>query len=178
MNISRGFTLIELMVGLSIFLLVAGAAGGLLVKSLTSQQFSLANQDISSQASFLVEYMSRSIRQAQKELGDPPTCVTTGTGHNYMVSGSSLTFVDKDSLCHTFSLVGDQIQETIETGSQFLTTSNVVVNELSFSIIGESQEDNLQPRVKMYVEVEGGNTSDPSIQLQTTISQRRYDVQN
>ncbi|MDP6704495.1 MAG: prepilin-type N-terminal cleavage/methylation domain-containing protein [archaeon] len=178
---TSGFTIIEILVGMAIFLVVAGASAGLLVSGLSSQQFSLSNQTVSTQTSFLGEYMTRVIRQASKELGAPPTCVTTGTGENYMVtnSDSTLTFVDKDGACHVFSKNGGKIQETVGGGAtQDLTAADVTVNVLFFEIAGESQTDNIQPRVKLYIELEGEGDTPPKIPFQTTVSQRRYDVEN
>ena len=172
----------EMIVSMAIFLIIGGAVLNLLFSAIALQRSTLAKQEVVDQISFMTEYMSRAIRQAEKDLLD--TCLTLGAIGNYRVlaGGKVLLFLDKDGFCREFSFHSptNAIQERRSTDGTVgnlnppvaLTSDNIEVNEMRFFLQGESQPpvDTLQPRVTFFIDVEG-------LQLQTTISQRRLDVQ-
>jgi hypothetical protein len=99
---------------------------------------------------------------------------------NYAVfdSGRELRFRNYQNQCQRFFLFENQVyeQKDYDTGgSSFsLTSPTLAVTSLKFEVLGESQNDNLQPRVTIFMELEGKGRK---LQLQTTISQRDLDVQ-
>lgn len=172
-----GFTLVEMLVSMAVFLIIGGAIINLLFSAIAAQRNTLAKQEVVDQISFTAEYMSRAIRQAQKDLVG--ACLTSGTKLNYEVlPGGELRFLDRDNTCREFSLATNAIQERRSTNHEAtnlepgiaLTSSNIEVGAMRFFIQGEEQIDTLQPRVTFFVDAE-------DLQLQTTISQRRFDVQ-
>lgn len=181
----KGFTIPELLVSLFIFSLIIGGATNLLLSGITAQRSSLAMQELLDQSSFVVEYMTRTLRQAKKDLGSPPTCLTT-SGLNYEITqeGEGVMFINVGSQCQEFRLTGTSIEEVFWAGGAitsqaFLVSDNVVVTSLLFVLYGESQYDNLQPKVTFAFEIEGQGVkpeSRPKLQFQTTISQRNVDV--
>ncbi|HJN62026.1 MAG TPA: type II secretion system protein, partial [Candidatus Parcubacteria bacterium] len=70
----KGFTLIELMVSVAVFSLALTAALGIFVSSLKVQRYALSSQQISSQSSYIMEYMSRAARMARKDVD--AICIT------------------------------------------------------------------------------------------------------
>ena len=182
MRKEQGFTLVEMMVSITIFLIIGGAVLNLLFSAIALQRSTLDRREVVDQISFVAEYMSRAIRQAEKDLLD--TCLALGAIGNYRVltGGEVLLFLDKDMKCREFSfdVATNSIQErrsmtSLATGLEppvALTSDNIEVNEMRFFLQGEEQPpvDTLQPRVTFFIDVEG-------LQLQTTISQRRLDVQ-
>ena len=177
MKKEHGFTLVEMLVALVVFVLIGGVAFNLLVSSIAGQRTALANQAVVDQVSSAAEYMSRVIRQAKKDLIDQ--CLTTGTHLNYEISGGgqTLRLLDKEGICREFSFASGAIQERKSpdgTAAGFeaaipLTSNNIVIQGLWFFMQGEVQTDNLQPRVTFFIDAQG-------LQLQTTISQRKFDV--
>lgn len=176
----RGFTIVELLVSIFVFSLVVGSSINIFFFSIKAQRRVLSTQQLVNQTSFLQEYMGRAIRQAAKELGDPTTCLTT-RGDNYEItrSGAGLKFINRDDECQEFFLTGGRIKEDLDSVEQFLTPDEFQVSALNFAITGESQTDNLQPRVTLFMDI-GTIGIKPesrvSIQTQTTISQRRNDI--
>ena len=82
---NKGFTIPELLVAMLVFSLVIGGATNLLIAGLAGQRRSLAMQELLDQSSFVAEYMTRAVRQAQKELFvplPPDACLST-RGLNY-----------------------------------------------------------------------------------------------
>ena len=179
-----GFTIPELLVSLFMFSLIIGGATNLLLSGITAQRSSLAMQELLDQSSFVVEYMTRSLRQAQKSLGSD--CLAN-PGLNYEITqgGQGVKFLNVQGQCQEFRLTGTSIEEVfwteegVITFQAFLVSDNVVVTSLQFILQGENQDDNLQPRVTFAIEIEGRGVkpeSRPKLQFQTTISQRNVDV--
>ena len=164
----QGFTLIEMVVAVAVFILVITAASGLFVFSLKAQRQSLAYQELLDQSSYLMEYMSRAIRMAQKDIAG--TC--TGTAKiNYAFSGQCLKFINYKDQCQQFCLDNGRLKD--ESGN-YLTSDELSVSSFNVNLSGQSQDDNLQPRVAFSMSITG--QEEASIQLQTTISQRNLDI--
>ncbi|MDP2734902.1 MAG: prepilin-type N-terminal cleavage/methylation domain-containing protein, partial [bacterium] len=137
----RGFTIPELLVALLAFSLVVGGASNLLLTAIVAQRNSLATQELLDQTSYMAEYMTRVLRQAQKDLG--ATCLTEG-GLNYEVSsngtdwfadgtGNRVRFLNNGGQCHEFRLQEARIQEFISPApAEYLTSDNLEVLSLQF----------------------------------------------
>ena len=184
-NREQGFTIPELLVAVLVFSLVIGAATNLLLSGIAGQRSSLAMQELLDQSSFVAEYMTRALRQAQKDLG--PTCLAArGLNYGLTQEGDGIMFINIQSQCQEFRLTTARIEEVFWAGGEitsqaFLTSDNPAVTSLTFLLQGEGQDDDLQPRVTFAFELEGQGAkpeSRPKLQLQTTISQRKVDVPN
>jgi prepilin-type N-terminal cleavage/methylation domain-containing protein len=178
----RSFTLIELLVVIGIFSIAIGAISGIFISGLFSQRSVLAEQEILSQISYAIEYMGRAIRMAKKDdvsfSGQTKNCLF-GDKVNYETpTESELRFRNYQNQCQKFFLLGNQIyeQKDYDTGGPQipLTSPSLRINSLKFQAFGQSQTDNLQPRVTISIEVERRGRK---LQFQTTISQRDIDVQ-
>lgn len=182
-NNHSGFTLVELLVAITLFSLVIGGAVNILFSSIASQRRTLAQRQLISEASFLQEYMGRAIRQAKKELVTPATCLTgVGTGYNYEVtySGQGLKFINQQDQCEELYVDNGRLKEALDGVSQFLTPDEITVADLKFSVTGASQTDNLQPKVTFYLDLKtAGQKAESQVELktQTTISERRIDAE-
>ena len=76
----KGYTLIEILVAVSIFTVIISIPTGFLVGSLRAQLKILASQKLLDQTSYLMEYMSRAIRMAQKDTNE--SCIILEEGEN------------------------------------------------------------------------------------------------
>jgi len=171
-----GFTLVELLVTVAIFSLIVSAASGVFVSALKAQRRSLATQELLDQTSFLMEYMSRAIRMAKKDDLAGVNCLS-GNKINYELtrSGLGIKFRNYKDECQEFYLDGNQLKEA-KAGSLYALTSNHLrVSKFNINLSGQTQTDDLQPRVTLFLEIEGKEKS--KIRLQTTISQRNLDIE-
>lgn len=186
----KGFTLIEMLVAVLIFAIIIGAISGVFISGLRSQRRALSTQEVLNQTSYALEYMSRAIRMARKQL--PPTSDCSATclsqnGLNYEISGNSdLRFQNYNCVCQRFFLEEGQLKEQKEwrlregilTGGTTLplTSANLKVNSLKFNLSGAAQPpaDKLQPMVTIFLEIEGREKS--KLKIQTSVSQRALDV--
>lgn len=169
----KGITLVEMLVVIGIFSLIAGAISGPFLSGISSQRKILANQEILDQTSYVLEYMSRALRMAKKDQNG--TCIPAKT--NYQKLANGIKFLNYNNECQQFYLEQSQLKEN-KAGTILPLTSNLIkVRSFRIQLSGETQTDNLQPRVTIFLEVEGRGKNPPKIQIQTTISQRNLDVQ-
>ncbi len=174
----RGFTLIELLVSMTIFSIVMISAIGLFNAGIESQRKSLAMQTLSNSTSYTIEYMSRTIRMAKKDLMG--TYVSAGC--NFEPSDSEanyIRFLNYNGKQQEFILQNGQIKEQKEPASGFtaLTSDNFQVNKLVFRVSGGCQDDELQPKVTIVIEIQTKEAKPQKLNLQTTISQRDLDIE-
>ena len=185
-----GFTLIEIIFAVAVFVIVVTAASTIFVQVIRGQRRNLAYQELLDQTSYVMEYMSRSIRMAMKDdieiwgfpAPAPPGCLGGADKVNYeIINGSCLRFRDYENQRHEFCLVANKLVEIIDGGSPIDLTSASNLNVLPLppnpswvAITGEGQGDGRQPLVTILLQVEGREGT--SIQIQTSISQRNLDI--
>ncbi len=183
-----GFTLIEMLAAVMIFSLIIGVISGVFISGFRGQKSALSSQRLLDQTSYVLEYMSRALRMASKQTTDIPACLSQD-GLNYEIthSGSGLKFINhlEEDDCQEFFLEGAQLKyrkKIGQAGEQIfdLTSASLQITSLDFGpSSGWSQDDDLQPRVTIFLAVKGKGQKleeQPKIKIQTTISQRNLDV--
>ncbi len=185
---NQGFTLVEVLVATFVFFLVIGAAVGLLVSSVQSQAVALAEQKVAAEISYVVEYMSRSLRMATRDAtGD---CLEF-EDYNYLSlnEGQRIRFLSYNEQCQEFYFNDGRIYErksSDNTSGNFqpalpMTSLNVVVDDFLFSN-GESDwhlrdnpSEGNQPKVAISMKISPKGPG-ASMVLQTSVSQRLLNV--
>jgi len=167
---SKSFTLIELLVAVMIFSLIGGIAAGVFTSGLRDQRKSLASQEILSQTSYLMEYISRALRMARKDIDG--ICIDAKL--NYKIVDSGIEFMNYKGECQKFYLSASQLKEEKGGAVSDLTSGNLEVANFNVNLLGETQTDDLQPRATFFLEIKGKEQS--KIKIQTTVSQRNLDV--
>jgi prepilin-type N-terminal cleavage/methylation domain-containing protein len=177
---SKGFTLPELLVSLFIFSLAILGAVSLLISAIGVQKRAGAQQELMDQVSYIAEYMSRALRQAQKDLTG--ACLTTvGAGFNYEITlgGQGIKFVNRLGQCQEFFLDAQRVKERISPQESYITSGNLQVTGLGFYVSGAGQADNFQPKATFAIELKGKVLQagfQPVTRMQTTVSQRNIDI--
>jgi len=159
-----------------LFCLIIVAVLSVFASVIKAQRYNLASQQLIAQVSYVTEYMSRWIRMAKKDMDG--SCITATTNY-YRPSESRLEFENYNGQCQEFYLSNGQLYQAInQTEILPLTSTKFNVKNLKFSVSGETQTDTIQPRVTIFLEMEGiGGSPQPKIKIQTTVSQRDIDVQ-
>ncbi len=173
----KGFTLIELLISMTIFSIVMISAIGLFNAGIETQRKALALQTLCDSASYTIEYMSRTIRMAKKDLDG----IYISAGCNFENPGGNLSkvrFLNYDKKRQEFILENGQIKEKKEPSSGFtaLTSDNFQVNKLFFELSGRCQNDEFQPKVTIVMEIQTKEAEPQTLNLETTISQRDLDI--
>ena len=183
-KLRKGFTLIELLVAVTLFSVIGGAVISLLVSGISTQRDSLGKQQLFAQTSSMGEYMSRALRQAKKELG--LGCLSPSRV-NYQITqgGKGIKFIDKNNICREFFLDDSGSYGILKEDMNVLdppvsivvlTSNDLDVEAIGFALRDANQTDNIQPGVTFSWHIKARGVK-PEIFFQTTISQRRFDVQ-
>ncbi len=174
---SRGFTLIEVMVSVSIFAIITTVGIGALLSINNSYKRSRSQRTAVDSLTFILDSMSRDIRTGSQYNCNPggvnPDCYTT--------SGSTeFQFRDQDGRIVTYRFLNQSIERTIDTGAiESLTTPDTItITDFTFRMKSKSapSNDTVQPFVVISIvgEAQYANITTP-IMLQTSITQRRID---
>jgi prepilin-type N-terminal cleavage/methylation domain-containing protein len=177
-----GFTLIEMLVALSIFSLIMTIMMGSVLSVLSANRKSQSLRTVMDNLSYTLDDMTRTIRfgknyhcGADGNLADPRDC---GVGDDVM------TFLASDGREITYSLDGGRIIRSVDGGDDYaMTSADVTISRLAFYVFGSDpfpDPDTEQPQVILIV----GGSAGPStakggteFNLQTTITQRALDFE-
>lgn len=168
---NKGFTLIEILVSISIFSVVmlittSGFIGALRTQR-QSSAFTYVNDDLSS----VLEQMAREARTGENFCANGTLCP----------SSSVLSFVNASGMTVTYCLQGDALERVLgsdcASGSE-VTSNNVSVQYLKFIISGNQSNSGYPPRVTILV---GAKPKDKTsaffmANLQTTVSARTLNL--
>ena len=114
----KGFTIIELVVVLALFVLLIDASVGIFVSIVRHQRRTLQEQEFLNQASYLSEYVSKSLRTALKD--EAGNCI--GQNRSYLMthldasSGfyQGIKFFAEDGACQEIFLDADGFLKEIK----------------------------------------------------------------
>ncbi len=177
---TTGFTLVELMVSISIFSLVMTLAMGSILTTLGANVKSKALRSVMDSVSFSLESMTRTFRFGRVYHcggGDITTPRDCAWGEN------SMTVLDSSNRRVTYFLDTNtnRIMRVIDGGTADpMTASDVVITDLTFRVFGSStftSGDLYQPQAIILVGgyVQGKGNEQTKFYLQTTVSQRLLD---
>lgn len=194
----RGFTLIELMVSVSLFAIIMTISMGSILSVFDANKKSESLRTVLDNLNFTLEAMTRTIRfgtnyHCNADVGTQSATrdcaisdsVTLGGATTQYVS-SSFAVTSADGVLVVYRLTNDgRITRTIGATPYKLTSPDVTITDLSFRVIGTDKysvnADILQPQVIINIAGIAGSAAKPSSQstftLQTTVSQRLFDSQ-
>jgi prepilin-type N-terminal cleavage/methylation domain-containing protein len=197
-KISAGFTLIELLVSMSVLLAISGISAGIFVSAILEQKRILARQGLYGQLSYALEYMSKSMRMAGRDLtGD---CLGV-QGRNFLLtnqdtSGSGeylgIKFINQsdNNICQEFFLDKSEVSTILKVvrgleAPVALTSDKIKINSLRFiinnntddnTIFSSFETDNIQPKITILLDAELVELPNQPIKIQTTVSQRNMNI--
>jgi prepilin-type N-terminal cleavage/methylation domain-containing protein len=194
-NSQRGFSLMELIVVLALFMLIIGVVVNMFISIVGAQKRILGEEELLNQVSYVQEYASRAIRSAVKDAA--ADCLTDGaqsypgymyllTHYNSQLAGyEGIKFISKDNVCEEFFVdPADGLLKESKSGSrpQNILSSKFALQYVKFVINGDSSlggassSDAMQPRVTMVLSVQNQTAGAPDKVFQTTVSQRNLNI--
>lgn len=160
-----GFTLVELLVAMTLFITVVGVSGAIFIRSLRSQRILVDLIAVNDNASLAIEQMAREIR-----LGSNFTAPAPGR----------LDFVNAfgQTISYRLNSVSEALERQVNAGTfEPITGANVRIKRLTLTLVGETPGDKKQPRIIVRLSV---GSAAPLLEgfltnLQTTLSARELD---
>ncbi len=174
---NKSFTIIELLVAIGVFSVVIASAVGIFTTAIKGQRKALVTQEILDQTSYTLEYISRSIRMAKKDITG--SCITLGSNYELTRGEKGIKFKDYQNVCQEFFLEEGKLKQSKGGEITDLTSSNLEMTSLNLNLTGASDSDALQPRITIALSIKGKGQKPEEkseIKLQTTISQRNPDL--
>lgn len=173
----KGFTLLEILIAVGIFSLIALFATGSLVVVFGSNRKSNAIQSVMTNLNFAVENMSREIR-----FGWRYHCGSTGSmtvAQDCYVGRDFISFVfEGDQI--SYRINGTTIERRVGLGNNWdpYISGDVTVERLRFYVIGADSGDNVQPRVTLVIKGSAGAPGSEGSEffIQNSLSQRREEI--
>ena len=180
-NNKKGMTLLEMIVAISIFLVVAILSSNIFVSILKGQRNSIAQQNTQENMRYVFEVIGKEIRQAQRS---DDTCFSTGEYRVYNTNAAKniLYFKNKAGDCVSYALVDDYLvvrrgARVASTTPSFLKISGLFFEVTDNRISYVDGTARVQPKVtlKMKAEMNSPVFDNISLDMQTTISSRYYE---
>ena len=177
---TQGFTLIEILVSLTLFLVVMTISMGSVLSVFDANRKSESLKVVMDNLNFTLESMSREIRFGKNyhcgggSLTLPLNCPNGG--------GSQISFLASDGVTQVvYRLIGNRIEKSIDGGTSYVavTAPEIVVQNLTFYVVGADRVpiNYLQPKVLIEIKGKAGakTNTQTTFNLQTLVSQRVLD---
>ena len=177
----KGFTLVEVLVAVAIFVSVITIAALAFMYGIRMQKENLAHQELLNQISYTMEYMSRAVRMAKTQTSpaDFP-CGALASGQSYEVDADSVKFLqyvyEVDGTmalaCTEFYKDGSALKvdmEGIVGTPYFLTSPEMEVTEFDVNLVSGNPD-----KVQIDLKIKGREETE--IEIQTTLSQRDFEA--
>jgi len=153
--VSRGFTIIELIVVLAIFFFIIGAAISSFITIVQSQKRVLAEQQLINQISYLEEYMSKAIRMAALDRSVGEDCVPSGYIYLFTHSHTVGSAVIPDGIRFLNQSSGDCQEFFLDNSVHEDTTTPLVLKELKGANgVADSNLENAIPLTSLNLQIE------------------------
>ena len=176
-KIKNGFTLIELMVAMSIFIIIMMISMGSIIGIFDANRKSRSLKTVLNNLNLAVESMSKEMR-----FGKNYHCGSgTITVPQNCPSGDTLmSFLSSDDLQITYRLNGTTIEKKTEDEIYLpVTGQEIIIDDLTFFTLGAGIENapQLQPKVIIKIKSHSGTgKGQTDFTLQTLVSQRNFDI--
>ncbi|MEK9183981.1 MAG: type II secretion system protein [Patescibacteria group bacterium] len=152
----KGFTMIELLVAIGLFIVVISVSSGIFIKSLRTQRQIVSLMAANDNASLALEQIIREIR----------------TGRDFSSGKSQLSFTNYLEE----SVVYELDSNSIKRNGKSITASNVNVVYFNISLLGERLNDGRSTRVTISLGISAKGALESFVtNLQTTVSARTID---
>ena len=178
----KGFTLVEMLVAVSIFAIVMVVSVGTLIVLVTSSSVTQRIQSLTTNLSFATDMMTRDIRTGHSYYCTSSIGGTLPSGTRDCASGESgIVFTNsetEDRTAYRFNSTDGSLEFRIESGSWIrITSPEVTVSNAEFYVTGSTRGDNTQPQARVILSGAPTDATLPvsTFYLQSTLTQRIVD---
>lgn len=175
----KGFTLIELIVSITVFITVMTIAMGAIFSVFNSNAKSKNMKTALANLNVALESMSREIRFGSVYHCGPYTYPNILTPQDCPAGDSRFTFISSDGTTITYRQNSQAVDKNVNGGGPVRVTGpEITIQSLTFYTLGSSQADTLQPKTVIIVRGTVGTGSAKAVTsfaMQTLVSQRVID---
>jgi prepilin-type N-terminal cleavage/methylation domain-containing protein len=169
----RGFTLIEILVSMSIFLVVMtislGAILGIFTANAAAQSIKVGLDNLNSS----LETMSREMRfGTQWHCGAIGGDITSPQECQSDTPGTQVSFLSSDGVRIVYKLNGTELDKSIDGGVVFVPVTSNEVRITQFNIVAVGLGTTYQPKAYIYIKGQAGTKNPLNFSMQSLISQR------
>lgn len=186
----RGFSLIELLVSMAIFIMVITMAVGALMVLVDSNAKAQNMESAMTNLSFAIDSISREVRTGRGFYCDTSSISASlatdqtrdcsgGTNLSLVEGGISLTGGGNPRITYRFNSSAGSIDRRVGNGAWLpLTSDDVTITSLSFLVINTDVADNIQPTVTIFIEGNAGELYevDTGFSMQASVSKHVIDL--
>ncbi len=180
----KGTTLIELLISIAVFAIAVGINANIFISTLKSQKRSVGVQNVTDNARYAMEVITRELRTMNVDLTLDngyctfASCMNVNGDYStiYFVSGSenrNLNII-KVSLNNGVIMFDDEVLLTPDDDMPITDSSKVNVVDLNFKV--DNVSTSTQPRITIKMQVEPKNEPGNILNMQTTISPREINL--
>ena len=175
----QGFTLVELMTAVSIFLIIMTISMGSILSIFDANRKSRSMRAVMTNLNLALESMSREMRY-----GVNYHCGTQGlltAARNCANGDDFMSFLSSEGEQVVYRSQGSAIEKSVNSGASYtvVTAPEIIVDNLAFFTVGagtSGQNGLLQPKVVIRIQGHAGSgKSQSNFTVQTLVSQRALD---
>lgn len=190
---NKGFTLIEMLVALSLFTIVMTIVVGSLLVLIDGNRQLQGEQSVMTNLSFAMDSMTREIRTGKNYYcansfgGSQLTpdanqdCMAGNNGISFIEAGGSITGATDGRIAYYFDSGNKTLMRKVGDTAQSIVSNGISIDEAKFFVTGSDNfnqtSDVNQPAVTIIIKAsETGIVGEKPYILQTTITQRELDL--
>lgn len=177
---SKGYTLVEILIAMSVATIVIGSSMAMFSNALSVQSRIINLNDTISELNYLMNYISRNLRMAQYDKAG--VCGELDANYNQLGT-DEIYFKNQEGNCWGFYLANGVIykdDDLNQNPSQDVRLTSELIEVKTFKVVDSIgswlRTDLYQPRVTLLIEAINSKDPDRTVKLQTTISQASLDT--
>lgn len=181
---ARGFSLIELLVAVALFVVVMTVSVGTLLALVDANSKAQSLKSVINNLNFALDSMTRTLRTGYRyHCNSAANVAALPTTRRDCASGDTgISVVDDRGQRVGYRLLNETVQRRVigidgDSGWVPLTSPDVRINEMLFYVTNTSLSDDTQPLVTIGIRGEAGQQTkiESSFNIQTTVTQRVLD---
>lgn len=177
-NNEKGVSLVELMISVAIFSMVAITASGVFINAMKAQKSMIVKQNVTDNLRYALEFMVKELRMAQENA--TPT-LTFNNGAGVQIKNDAfpgISFVNGSGKTIIYALNGGIITRnntTDATGAQSVSSNEAEITGLSFILNDWNLSAGGQaPLVTILIKAKSRSGVGGEMEIQTSVSPRIY----
>jgi type II secretory pathway pseudopilin PulG len=182
-NMQKGFTLVELMTALTVFMVIMVISMGSILGVFDANRKSQSESSVMNNLNLAIESMARDMRfgknyHCEESAATSPPATTARSCPS---GGKLVGFLSSNNTQMVYRISGTTLERSSDGGSSYIdvTAPEIIIENLTFYVLGAEPPpaNTLQPKVMISIKGYGGTKANTRTEfsLQTLVSERHFD---